>query len=187
MPFFYNFYYFIQQCNVLTEVVATVGPNRGGTLADTASKMPIRTDCETAVATAIKNPAEAASHNLVETLSNELTNEVSTANSGTSDAAIVFTESLADAESPTDTVSANTPTETISSAGSNDVTKHSIRRRVWRYLEEHRLSLFPRPVYNRIPNFRGALEAAQRLRALDQFCNAKTVLVSIYINICIII
>ncbi|XP_026470436.1 methenyltetrahydrofolate synthase domain-containing protein-like [Ctenocephalides felis] len=58
------------------------------------------------------------------------------------------------------------------------VTKQVIRRGVWKYLDENRLSLFPRPVFNRIPNFKGAFDAAQRLSELDVFKQAKTVLVN---------
>ncbi|XP_026475957.1 methenyltetrahydrofolate synthase domain-containing protein-like [Ctenocephalides felis] len=59
------------------------------------------------------------------------------------------------------------------------VTKQTIRRGVWQYFDANQqLSLFPRPVYNRIPNFKGAFDAAQRLSDLDVFKQAKTVLVN---------
>ncbi|XP_035228888.1 methenyltetrahydrofolate synthase domain-containing protein-like isoform X3 [Stegodyphus dumicola] len=32
-------------------------------------------------------------------------------------------------------------------------TKEAFRQRVWSYMEEKNIALFPRPVYNRIPNF----------------------------------
>lgn len=38
--------------------------------------------------------------------------------------------------------------------------------------------MFPRPVYNRIPNFKGAAEAAAKLAELDAFKNANTVKVN---------
>lgn len=81
------------------------------------------------------------------------------------------------------------PVETIRGAASKTLnktnfgtpeTKQSIRERVWRNLEENRLARFPRPAYNRIPNFKGSFDAAERLRDLEQFRKAKTVLVSIF-------
>lgn len=59
-----------------------------------------------------------------------------------------------------------------------EVTKQSFRLKVWRHLESNALAMFPRPVYNRIPNFKGALEAAAKLAELDIFKNAKTVKVN---------
>ncbi|KAI5639410.1 hypothetical protein NE865_08085 [Phthorimaea operculella] len=35
-----------------------------------------------------------------------------------------------------------------------EVTKQSFRQKVWRHLETNGLAMFPRPVYNRIPNFK---------------------------------
>ncbi|XP_022827422.1 methenyltetrahydrofolate synthase domain-containing protein [Spodoptera litura] len=59
-----------------------------------------------------------------------------------------------------------------------EVTKHSFRLKVWRHLESNGLAMFPRPVYNRIPNFKGAPEAAAKLAELDVFKNASTVKVN---------
>lgn len=59
-----------------------------------------------------------------------------------------------------------------------EVTKHSFRLKVWRHLETNGLAMFPRPVYNRIPNFKGAPEAAAKLAELDVFKNATTVKVN---------
>lgn len=68
----------------------------------------------------------------------------------------------------------------IVSSTTDEVSKHTLRQRVWRYLEKHHLSLFPRPAYNRIPNFKGAFDASRRLETLDTFINAKTVLVNTF-------
>ncbi|XP_026729478.1 methenyltetrahydrofolate synthase domain-containing protein-like [Trichoplusia ni] len=59
-----------------------------------------------------------------------------------------------------------------------EITKHSFRLKVWRHLETNGLAMFPRPVYNRIPNFKGAPEAAAKLAELDVFKNATTVKVN---------
>ncbi|XP_028031844.1 methenyltetrahydrofolate synthase domain-containing protein [Bombyx mandarina] len=59
-----------------------------------------------------------------------------------------------------------------------EVTKQSYRVKVWRHLETNGLAVFPRPVYNRIPNFKGAQEAAAKLAELDVFKNANTVKVN---------
>ncbi|GBP37756.1 Methenyltetrahydrofolate synthase domain-containing protein [Eumeta japonica] len=76
-----------------------------------------------------------------------------------------------------------------------EVTKHSFRLKVWRQLENSGLAMFPRPVYNRIPNFKlklpitllngykfpyvkGAIEAAAKLAELEAFQTAKTVKVN---------
>lgn len=59
-----------------------------------------------------------------------------------------------------------------------EVTKQSFRIKVWRYLETTGLAMFPRPVYNRIPNFKGAPEAAAKLAELDIFKHANTVKVN---------
>ncbi|XP_061723579.1 methenyltetrahydrofolate synthase domain-containing protein isoform X2 [Cydia pomonella] len=59
-----------------------------------------------------------------------------------------------------------------------EITKQSFRLKVWRHLESNGLAMFPRPVYNRIPNFKGAPEAAAKLAELDIFKNATTVKVN---------
>lgn len=59
-----------------------------------------------------------------------------------------------------------------------EVTKHSFRLKIWRHLEINGLAMFPRPVYNRIPNFKGASEAALKLGELDIFKNANTIKVN---------
>ncbi|MCS7128123.1 MAG: 5-formyltetrahydrofolate cyclo-ligase [Desulfurococcaceae archaeon] len=53
--------------------------------------------------------------------------------------------------------------------------KASIRERVWRLLEETNVAAFPRPVYGRIPNFKGAEAAAQRILGLREWSRAEVV------------
>jgi 5-formyltetrahydrofolate cyclo-ligase len=50
--------------------------------------------------------------------------------------------------------------------------KNRLRHEIWKHLEEHNLARFPRPVYNRIPNFVGAEKAAIRIRELNEFIMA---------------
>nr|WP_193322588.1 5-formyltetrahydrofolate cyclo-ligase [Pyrobaculum calidifontis] len=56
--------------------------------------------------------------------------------------------------------------------------KRAIRERVWRVLEERGVAAFPRPVFGRIPNFRGAEEACARLVATPEFAAARVVKVN---------
>ncbi|XP_063957150.1 methenyltetrahydrofolate synthase domain-containing protein-like [Lytechinus pictus] len=56
--------------------------------------------------------------------------------------------------------------------------KESIRRMIWDYLEENDLAEFPRPVHHRIPNFKGAAEACNRLGRMEIFQKAKTIKVN---------
>lgn len=56
-----------------------------------------------------------------------------------------------------------------------EVTKESIRKKVWDHIETENLANFPRPVTKRIPNFKGAEEAAVKAAELDVFKNAQTV------------
>ncbi|XP_067140034.1 methenyltetrahydrofolate synthase domain-containing protein isoform X2 [Centruroides vittatus] len=60
----------------------------------------------------------------------------------------------------------------------NTVTKESIRQKVWTYLEQNDLACFPRPVYHRIPNFKGANEAAAKVAELEEFKRARVVKVN---------
>ena len=57
-------------------------------------------------------------------------------------------------------------------------TKASIRQKVWECMEKNDIANFPRPVYNRIPNFKGANLAGQKVIELDEFKLAKTVKVN---------
>nr|XP_053632338.1 methenyltetrahydrofolate synthase domain-containing protein-like [Cherax quadricarinatus] len=58
------------------------------------------------------------------------------------------------------------------------LTKHDIRDKVWSHIEDHDLATFPRPVSNRIPNFKGAGEAGQRVCNLQCFTSAQTIKVN---------
>ncbi|XP_026233987.1 methenyltetrahydrofolate synthase domain-containing protein isoform X1 [Anabas testudineus] len=48
-------------------------------------------------------------------------------------------------------------------------TKWDIRQKVWDYIEEKNMANFPRPVHNRIPNFKGAFTACARVSELQAF------------------
>ncbi|KAM4593128.1 methenyltetrahydrofolate synthase domain-containing protein isoform 2-T2 [Odontesthes bonariensis] len=56
--------------------------------------------------------------------------------------------------------------------------KWDIRQKVWDYIEENNLANFPRPVHNRIPNFKGAIQACNRLAVLQEFKSSQTVKVN---------
>ncbi|XP_043090475.1 methenyltetrahydrofolate synthase domain-containing protein-like isoform X2 [Puntigrus tetrazona] len=57
-------------------------------------------------------------------------------------------------------------------------TKWDIRHQIWNYIEVKNLASFPRPVQNRIPNFKGALEACAKVQLLEVFTNAAVVKVA---------
>ncbi|XP_067275911.1 methenyltetrahydrofolate synthase domain-containing protein [Pseudorasbora parva] len=54
-------------------------------------------------------------------------------------------------------------------------TKWDIRHKVWNYIEMKNLACFPRPVHNRIPNFKGALEACGKVSLLEVFTKSGAV------------
>jgi len=56
--------------------------------------------------------------------------------------------------------------------------KNLLREEIWRELETKGLARFPLPCYGRIPNFAGSEEAANRLRPLVEWRQAKVVFVS---------
>lgn len=56
--------------------------------------------------------------------------------------------------------------------------KWKIRKKVWNYLEDNDIADPPRPVHNRIPNFKGSNEAGQRVAQLPEFKAAKVVKVN---------
>jgi len=56
--------------------------------------------------------------------------------------------------------------------------KQQIRERVWGLMEQKGVSRFPRPIWGRIPNFEGAEKAAERLRVLPIFADARVVKVN---------
>ena len=58
------------------------------------------------------------------------------------------------------------------------LSKSEIREKIWKLLEEKNIASFPRPVYGRIPNFKGAEEAALKLSETKEFKNAKLIKVN---------
>lgn len=56
--------------------------------------------------------------------------------------------------------------------------KNDIRLSIWKMMEEQNIATFPRPVYNRIPNFIGAETASINILRLNQFKKAEVILVS---------
>jgi len=56
--------------------------------------------------------------------------------------------------------------------------KKDIRQKVWNFLEENSLVVFPKPCFNRIPNFKGCSNTSQALEKLEEFKKAKTVQVT---------
>jgi len=63
------------------------------------------------------------------------------------------------------------------------ITKAVIRQKVWEFLEKKDIANFPRPVYHRIPNFKGAATAAQLFSTLPEYQSARTVQVSALQNV----
>ena len=59
--------------------------------------------------------------------------------------------------------------------GEEQLTKASIRTCLWEFLERSDIANYPRPVYNRIPNCKGATAAGQKLAALEEFTSAKCI------------
>lgn len=64
------------------------------------------------------------------------------------------------------------------SATCSPTTKAEIRQRIWNYIERNDLANFPRPVHHRIPNFKGANAAGEKVTFMDEFKNAQTVKVN---------
>jgi len=63
-------------------------------------------------------------------------------------------------------------------SGSIEELRKSLRLQIWRFMEEHNIAAFPRPVYGRIPNFVGAEEAAAKILNLEEFKRASVVKVN---------
>jgi len=55
------------------------------------------------------------------------------------------------------------------------LSKEEIRMRVWQRMEATGVATFPKPILHRIPNFVGAEKAAQNLRSLSEYNEAKVV------------
>jgi 5-formyltetrahydrofolate cyclo-ligase len=53
--------------------------------------------------------------------------------------------------------------------------KKLLREEIWNKLEKHSVARFPLPCYGRIPNFAGSEIAAEKVRLLDEWKNAKVV------------
>jgi 5-formyltetrahydrofolate cyclo-ligase len=53
--------------------------------------------------------------------------------------------------------------------------KSQIRAEIWDVMEKRGIARFPRPVYNRIPNFVGSENAAQRLIEIKEYKSARTI------------
>jgi len=56
--------------------------------------------------------------------------------------------------------------------------KEEIRNRIWRIMEERNIADFPRPVYGRIPNFKGSELTCERIRELEEYRRARVIKVS---------
>nr|KAG5685219.1 hypothetical protein BaRGS_013998 [Batillaria attramentaria] len=66
------------------------------------------------------------------------------------------------------------PGKTALDSSGVEVSKWSIRKKIWDHLEENDLVNFPRPCHNRIPNFVDAAVAADKAAELDVFKSART-------------
>ena len=55
--------------------------------------------------------------------------------------------------------------------------KQRLREKIWREMQERGIAKFP-PCWGRIPNFQGAEKAAENLRKLEEWRNAKAIFVS---------
>ena len=58
------------------------------------------------------------------------------------------------------------------------IQKEAIRNQIWTIMEKKNIARFPRPVYNRIPNFIGAEEAANRLISIEFFQKSRVIKVN---------
>jgi 5-formyltetrahydrofolate cyclo-ligase len=53
--------------------------------------------------------------------------------------------------------------------------KEQIRNRIWRLMESHGIAEFPLPVFGRIPNFKGALQASHKLRETEMWRESRVI------------
>jgi 5-formyltetrahydrofolate cyclo-ligase len=53
--------------------------------------------------------------------------------------------------------------------------KQEIREKIWKMLEDTNIASFPRPVYGRIPNFKGSKVAAKILSEIPEFKGAEVI------------
>jgi 5-formyltetrahydrofolate cyclo-ligase len=56
--------------------------------------------------------------------------------------------------------------------------KQQLREKIWSEMERSRIAVFPLPCRGRIPNFVGADAAAEKLRKLEEWKNAKVIFVN---------
>jgi len=77
-----------------------------------------------------------------------------------------------------DLVDSNKPLRIDDSVILEQKSKKDIRQKVWEFMEEKSLVVFPKPCFNRIPNFKGCINASQLLEKLEEFKKAKTVQVT---------
>jgi len=47
--------------------------------------------------------------------------------------------------------------------------KESIRQKIWKFLEDKNIASFPRPCFNRIPNFVGSWIASEKIKQISEF------------------
>ncbi|XP_077376205.1 methenyltetrahydrofolate synthase domain-containing protein isoform X2 [Festucalex cinctus] len=67
------------------------------------------------------------------------------------------------------------PARSLLSFSSPGATKSDIRQKIWDYIEDKDLANFPRPVHNRIPNFKDAVQTCNRLTVLQEFKSSQTI------------
>jgi len=53
--------------------------------------------------------------------------------------------------------------------------KAKLRERIWKIMEEKKIARYPLPPYNKIPNFEGSEEAAEKIREIEIYRKAKVV------------
>jgi len=68
---------------------------------------------------------------------------------------------------------------TIEIENTEELKKATIRDKVWNHIQKNGLANFPRIVYKRIPNFKGADEATEKLLELDCFKKANSIKVNL--------
>lgn len=59
------------------------------------------------------------------------------------------------------------------------ITKRSNREQIWKYMMKNDLLNYPKKVYNKIPNFKGAIDAVERFCELKEFKDAKLIQISL--------
>lgn len=72
----------------------------------------------------------------------------------------------------------NKPVRIDDSVILEQTSKKDIRQKVWEFMEKNSLVIFPKPCFNRIPNFKGCNSVSLLLEKLEEFKKAKTVQVT---------